>query len=107
MLTCNSCNAPVSEGDVFCPNCGNSLSKNSGTGLSGSDTLNHFIYELDEDRINQFSKTNSPIPYGCFAVFLNNGTLTDIKVSGRFIFSNKDRKIIKTGECLVSKVSYS
>ena len=88
MLTCNSCNAPVSEGDVFCPNCGNSLSNNSGTGLSGSDTLSHFIYELDEDRINQFSKTNSPIPYGCFAVFLNNGTLTDIKVSGKLADQN-------------------
>ena len=84
MINCNSCNAPISEDDVFCPNCGNSLAANSKTGLSGSEGLNEFICELDEDRIKQLSTTNSPIPYGCFAVFLNNGTLTEVKVSGSF-----------------------
>ena len=81
-IACSSCGSANDVGAAFCIDCGKPQNSSQTTGIVGTEQPIEFLSELDEETIIFLEKSNAQVPFGCVAVFIADGVISDFKHSG-------------------------
>ena len=105
IIICQGCNTKNSLSSLYCSNCGNNLQTNETANFLSKLFANQFIFSLEEKLVEENNSANINLPYGCFAVLLQNNKVLEVQHSGSYgVDSDSQNIVIDFLKSIVKKV---